>query len=142
MTGKDRDGINQIADVLVEELLAISDEEVLEDFKTTYQVDVVQYASDMKSNFEKVVIISNKQKLMAAKVAVASLSAKLTDASVVSIGEAREKLRRLMDSPEYVGKLTLAARKESELSDADVISMLGDFEELGVHLSKDERKGD
>ncbi len=142
MTGKDRDEINRIANLLAEELLIISDDEVLEDFKAAYKSDVTQYATDMKLTFAKVVISTNKQKLMSAKAAVASRSIRSMDTSVVSISEARKKLRRLLDNPEYMGKLTMAARKESELSDADVISMLGDFEELGVPFPRDGQKED
>ena len=38
-------------------------------------------------------------------------------------------------------KLTLAARNENELSDADVLGMLQDLEELGIIRPDDESAG-
>jgi hypothetical protein len=35
-------------------------------------------------------------------------------------------------------KLTLAARNESDLSDADILGMLQDLEELGIVVTDDE----
>jgi tetratricopeptide (TPR) repeat protein len=54
---------------------------------------------------------------------------------------ARQKLPRLIASSDAVHKLTLAARKEDELSDADVLGMLEDLKELGV-IPPDDEPGD
>jgi hypothetical protein len=50
----------------------------------------------------------------------------------------RTKLRRALASCPPEVKLTLAARNESELSDADILGMLQDLEELGIVVADDE----
>ena len=46
---------------------------------------------------------------------------------------ARARLQKaLLQSPEAAQRLTLAARKGDDLSDADVLGMLEDLEELGI----------
>jgi hypothetical protein len=53
----------------------------------------------------------------------------------------RERLRRTLASCPPNVKLTLAARNENELSDADVLGMLEDLEELGITMLDDESTG-
>jgi hypothetical protein len=50
----------------------------------------------------------------------------------------RERLRRVLASCPPDTKLTLAARNEDDLSDADVLGMLQDLEELGIIVPSDE----
>jgi hypothetical protein len=68
-------------------------------------------------------------------------SVSLVLAKVVSMEDARGRLRRLVASCPPDLKLTLAARNEDELSDADVLGMLQDFEELGIVPPGDESGG-
>lgn len=58
----------------------------------------------------------------------------------INIAEARQRLRRILASGTADVKLTLAARKEDELSDSDVLGMLEDLQELGA-MSPDDDKG-
>jgi hypothetical protein len=57
------------------------------------------------------------------------------------MSDVRGRLRRVLASCPPDVKLTLAARNESELSDADVLGMLQDLEELGIVMSDDESAG-
>jgi hypothetical protein len=45
---------------------------------------------------------------------------------------ARTKLQKIMQNPAIAQQLTMAARKESEMSDNDIIDMLNDLKELGI----------
>jgi hypothetical protein len=51
---------------------------------------------------------------------------------IVSMANVRDRLRRALATCPPDVKLTLAARNENELSDADVLGMLQDLEELGI----------
>ena len=53
---------------------------------------------------------------------------------------ARARLRAIVDTPGLPQKVTLAARKENELSDADILGMLEDLQELGI-LPRDDSQG-
>jgi hypothetical protein len=59
----------------------------------------------------------------------------------IDITEARRRLRRVLDTPANNQPVTIAARKESELSDADVLGMLDDLKELGVIAPDDDKDG-
>jgi hypothetical protein len=50
----------------------------------------------------------------------------------------KDRLRRALAMCPPDVKLTLAARNENELSDADVLGMLQDLEELGIVAPDDE----
>jgi hypothetical protein len=50
----------------------------------------------------------------------------------------RDRLRRALATCSPDIKLTIAARNENELSDADVLGMLQDLEELGIVAPDDE----
>ena len=87
----------------------------------------------MRALFEKSVLIANKDRLRAAQAGLAASRAGSPDvSSVVSMEDARKRLRRALASCPPEVKLTLAARNQAELSDADVLGMLEDLEELGI----------
>ena len=50
----------------------------------------------------------------------------------IDIAEARRTLRVILSSGTAVGKLTIAARNENELSDADILTMIANLRELGL----------
>lgn len=142
MTGentKERAALARLADALVEDILTTSDEDILAEFKET-QGDPAQNAVAMRALFEKTVIAMNKQRLADAKAAVAAARRWTAPASVktVDIVEARRRLRRVLDTAPNNQPVTIAARKESELSDADVLGMYEDLNELGVIAPDDE----
>lgn len=145
MTGKgkkERAALDRLADVLVDDILSTSDEDILAEFKELYG-DPDHNAAEMRSLFEKSVLVSNKKRLAAAKAGAAVSRRAPTVSAVVSIDmrAARARLRAVIDKPGLSQKVTLAARKESELSDADVLGMLEDLQELGILPSDDSERG-
>lgn len=145
MTGQsksDRDALLRLADALTEDTLNMSDEEVLAEVKED-SFDADRYAADMCERFKKELIVSNKKRLFEAKAGVASMrGAGAGSASVTNIATARVRLHTLLNNPELARTLTLAARNEGELSDADVLSMLDDLRELGVFPSEGNGPGE
>jgi hypothetical protein len=144
MTGKskkERAALNRLNETLVDDILTASDEAILAEFKETHG-DPIENATNLRALFEKSVVAMNKQRLADAKagVATARRSSLPSSAQQIDIAEARRKLRRVLDHPNGDQPLTIAARKETELSDADVLSMLKDFEELGI-ITPDENDG-
>ena len=124
----------RLADALVDEILNLSDAEVLSDIRDS-GVDPVAHATAMRKLFEDTLVSTNKGRLAAARAGVAATK-KSPSASkgLVDISEARARLRAFLDSPSQPPGLTLAARKESEMSDSDIFGMLEDLQELGIAL--------
>jgi hypothetical protein len=140
MTVKDKMGreeLARLADVLIEDVLAASDQEIVAEFVET-QGDPAKNAEAMRALFEKSVLTANKGRLHAAKAGLAADQARSATPKVVSMTNVRERLERALANCPPEKKLTLAARKESELSDADVLGMLQDLEELGITVPNDE----
>lgn len=129
---KDRDALDRLADVFVEDILNTPDDDILAEFRQT-DGEPERHAVDMRALFEKSLVAANKRRLAAARVGVAA-SRRTTGSPtlVTDIAKARGQLRATLDASDVQQKLTLAARKESELSDADVLSILNDLRELGV----------
>lgn len=135
----EREGLDRLADALVDDIMNASDEEILEEFEES-DGEPERHAAEMLDLFERSVTIANKRRLAEAKAgAVASRAAIGTKGSVIPIGieEVRRKLRAVTHNPKAPEKLTLAARKESELSDADILSLAEDLFELGALPSDD-----
>lgn len=143
MTGADkkrRDVLSRLANALVEDILAASDQEILAEFAEAHS-DSTKNADTTRALFEKSVLDARKARLRTARAGVAASRAAPASAKVVSMEDARGRLRRLLASCPPNVKLTLAARNEDELSDADVLGMLQDFEELGIVPPSDESGG-
>ena len=130
-TRKERAALDRLADLLAEDILRTPDAEILAEFKATYG-DPAKNATDMRALFEKTVLAANKSRLRAAQAAVAAAQIPASAAPTIDIADARERLRRILASGNSSAKLTLAARNESELSDADVLGTLEDLQELGA----------
>lgn len=144
MTGKgkkERVALDRLADVLVYDILSASDEDILAEFREACG-DPNQNAAEMRVLFEKSVLASNKKRLVAAKAAAAAnrRSSTTSAATPIDMAAARARLRAVVDTPGLPQKVTLAARKENELSDADILGMLEDLRELGV-LPPDDNQG-
>ena len=140
MTDTDRKGrkaLGRLADVLIEDVLAASDEEILAEFAET-RGDPAKNSAEMRALFESSVLKANKGRQHAAKAGLAASRAPAPAAKVVSMTNVRERLRRALASCPPDVKVTLAARNEVELSDADILGMLQDLEELGVITPDDE----
>lgn len=132
-----RDALKRLADALAEDVLSAPDGEILEDAAEIYG-DPEKLAIDMLKLFEQTASEQGKERLAAARLAVAA--DRRRPAAVVRLppAEARRRLQQLIAAdPETARKLTAAARKGERLSDDDVQSMLEDFEELGVTLPND-----
>lgn len=136
MTGKnDKAGrpIDRLADEFVDDILNLSDDEVLAEFREDGG-DPERHAAKMRSMFENRLLAANKARMSAAKAGVASSRRveKRLSVPVVDIADARARLRALIARADSIPGLTLAARKEDELSDSDVVGMLEELAELGL----------
>jgi hypothetical protein len=137
---KERDALDRMADGFVEDILSASDDEILAEFGEVCG-DPDRNAVDMRALFEKSFLLSNKRRLAAAKAGVAnSHSLPKASAPPVDIQTARARLRAIIDTPGLPQKITLAARKENELSDQDILGMLEDLRELGILPTDDKSK--
>jgi hypothetical protein len=128
---KARESLGGLVDVLVEDVLAASDEEILAEFAEAHG-DPAKNSAEMRALFEKSVLKANKDHLRVAKAGLAASRAQVPATKVVSLSDVRERLRRVLASCPPDVKVTVAARNESELSDADVLGMLQDLEDLGI----------
>jgi hypothetical protein len=127
-----RDALRRLADALAEDVLNAPDHEILEEAAEIYG-DTGKLAADMLKLFEQVASEQGKERLAAARAAVAADRRRPTAVIRLQPAEARRRLQQIIAAdPETARKLTVAARKGEGLSDADVQSMLEDFEELGV----------
>lgn len=135
MTGRksaDREALDRLVDFLVEDALNASDEDILAEAREA-GIEPESDAARLRALFERTVLDANKRRLLAAKAAVrADKSVPGRRATVLDIQEARRRLELLLEQRNTALPITMAARKESELSDADVMSMVHDLEELGL----------
>jgi len=132
-----RDALRRLADALAEDVLNAPDSEILEDAAEIYG-DPEKLAADMLKLFEQTASEQGKERLAAARTAVAADRRRPAAVVLLPPADARRRLQQLIAAdPETARKLTAAARKGERLSDDDVQSMLEDFEELGVTLPND-----
>lgn len=128
---REREALERLEDALVNDVLNASDEDIIAEMKEE-GIDPEQHAAQMRERFAAVVLQANKQRLLAAREAVAPARSRpfAAPAGPVDMAEARRRLRSVMASQ----PLTLAARKEkeTEMSDADVLGLLEDLRELGL----------
>jgi hypothetical protein len=89
-------------------------------------------ATRLRTMFENTVLLANKERLHVARVGAAAGRASYSSPSAIPIEKAREFLRHTLAIHADDASFTLAARKESELSDADVLEMLETMRELGL----------
>jgi hypothetical protein len=140
MTGtnkKEREALSRLADVLIEDVLAASDQEIVAEFLDA-KGNPAKNAEAMRALFETSVQNANKDRLRAAQAGLAASRRSAAAPRIVKMENVRERLRRVLASCPPDMKLTLAARNEDELSDADVLGMLQDLEELGIVAPGDE----
>lgn len=137
-----RDALDRLAAALVQDTIDTPDADILAEFREAGG-NPEQHAAAMRDLFEKTVLRSNKRRLEAAKAkAAAERAGHRAPSAPVDIAEARRRLRGVLDAPDVAQALTMAARKENELSDADVLGMLEDLRELGLlpDDTEDERR--
>lgn len=137
---KEREALVRVVDVLVEDVLSASDEEILAEFAETHG-DPAKNSAEMRALFEKSILKANKDRLRVAKAGLVASRAVVPPSKIVTLKNVRDRLRRVLASCPPDVRLTLAARNENELSDADVLGMLQDLEELGIVSPDDESSG-
>lgn len=130
------DALDRLAAALVDDVLVTSDAEILAEFIADGG-DPKRHAAEMRALFERSVMASNKSKLQAARAGVARAKSSERSSTPVDMTKARELLHGVLKTLPEAQRLTLAARKESELSDADVAGLLEDLRELGVPFPDD-----
>jgi hypothetical protein len=120
--------LDRLADALVDDILNASPEEILAEFQEDHG-GVERHVSEMRALMEKGITRANKRRLAAARAGAASSRASSKkQAERIDANEARRQLRTVTSEQ----NLTLAARKESEQSDEDLLSMIDDLRELGA----------
>ena len=135
MTGKNENAqeeLNRLANALVEDILSAPDDELLADFREDGH-DPQRNAAELRELFRRTLLAVNKRKMSDAKAGVAANhQADQFDARGVTVdmAAARARLQSLVER--HKDQLTMAARNESELSDADVLGMLKDLAELDL----------
>jgi hypothetical protein len=125
-----RDALRGLRQLMIDDIMEASDEEILAQFNEDIGSSD-ENAIRMKMMFEKTVLLANKGRLHSARDGAAA-SREVSKGSLIPIGEARARLRQVLDAHANDKTFTLAARKESELSDADVLDMLEVMRELGL----------
>lgn len=142
MTGKNDKAarpLARLADSLAEDIFNVSDEQILAEFREDGG-DPDQNAVEMRVLFEKSLLTVNKARMASAKAGAATSRhvPKEQTANIVNIADARTRLRTVLARADTIPGLTLAARKENELSDADVLGMLEELAELGLLEDNDD----
>ena len=141
MTGegrKERDALRRLADLFAEDVLNTPDKDVIAEFQATGG-NPDKDAAATRALFEKAALAANKSRLKAAQAGVAAYRLLPRPGQPIDMVDARERLRRFLENASAMN-LTLAARKEGELSDEDVLGMLEDLSEIGA-LPLDNYKG-
>lgn len=137
MTSKKADtGPDHLVEALVEDILATSDADILAEFKEDGG-DPERLAAEMQEMFRAAQLQANKKRMADAKAGVTAARASSPRPRQPNMAKARMHLHALLTSEAAQG-LTLAARKESELSDADVLGMLEDLRDLGLDPDGDQ----
>lgn len=130
----DRDALDRLTAALVEDILSASDEEIIAEARDDHEVPAGA-AAVTRAQFEKAAALAAKNRLAAAKLAVANDRRRPAGGSPPDPAEARRRLERILAQDT---NLTLAARKGQGFSDEDVQGMLQDLKELGLAPDPDE----
>ena len=129
---KNRLALDRLATSLVDDILSMSDEELLAEARADGD-DPKELAQTVQNILDRAIATCGKAKLAMAKKAVLESRQRHPLVSYLDPVTARRKLDEILTKyPETHSKLTLAARKGEGLSDNDVLSMLRDLEELGL----------
>lgn len=130
-TSKEQQALDRLADALVDDVFNASDEEIMAE---RAEMKNGEEDARLKAFFEQALLIANKSRLAAAKAGAAANRDPIlrAPAPVVDVAAARERIRALVKAGDQSHPVTLAARNENELSDADILNMYEDLVELGV----------
>jgi hypothetical protein len=125
-----RESLRAFKKAMIDDIMEVSDEDILAEFVEDIG-SPAENAKRMRALFQHTVLLANKSRLKEAQ-AGAAASRSVTAKAPIQIAEARARLRQVLDAHANDKNFTLAARKESELSDADVLDMLEVMQELGL----------
>jgi hypothetical protein len=128
---KKTDGLESLRRALAEDVLQASDEDILAQFAADFGSPAVN-AARMRALSARAVLIANKSRLAAARAGLATDKTSAPPAAPIPLTEPRQRLNQILAKHAGDPTFTLAARKESELSDADVLDMLQALRELGL----------
>lgn len=131
-TNSESDPIGLLVDMLVEDILQTSDEDLLKEVRERGD-DPKTIAGRMRALFGKAELAQGRRRLMTAREAVNADAQRRASQSTKDPAAARRQLDTIMQRfPSATAKLTMAARKGNGMSDGDVLSLLADLEELGI----------
>jgi hypothetical protein len=128
---KETDGLQNLRRVLAEDVLQASDEDILAQFAADFGPPAAN-AARMRALSARAVLIANKSRLAAARDGLTIAKTSASSAAPIPLPDARRRLKQILAEHAGDPTFTLAARKESELSDADVLDMLQALRELGL----------
>ena len=132
----ERTALERLTDSLVDDILDATDADILEEFRERGG-DPEANAAAMAGVFRQAVLAANKARLGTARAAMRASSARPFKPLNVTAADARRILRKFIDQSQHRNDITMAARKESDLSDADVLEAIEELRRLGV-LTDDE----
>jgi gamma-glutamyl:cysteine ligase YbdK (ATP-grasp superfamily) len=128
---KETNGLQNLRQALVEDVLQTSDDDILAQFAEDFGPPAAN-AARMRTLFAQAVLSANKARLAAARDGLAGSKTSTSSAAPISLSDARRRLKQVLAEHAHNPGFTLAARKEGELSDADVLDMLQALRELGL----------
>ncbi len=119
-----------VADILVDDILDSSDEEILSEAREKYD-DVDSEIAKTRNIINAAVMKSRKSRLAVAKEQLENNKAAKQETNVLSLSIS-DKIKLINQTKESVNSLTLAARNEVEMSESDADGVLQDLIDLGV----------
>jgi uncharacterized damage-inducible protein DinB len=140
MKRNSREKLLRLADELAEEILNTPDEEILAEAKEEFgSAEVV--AVHIRGILAKAQQQAAKQHLANARKAINQEARSGQRAAIQSLDAARARrdLKKILQDSSFEIPITLAARKETELSDSDVLTMLNDLHLLGLYDPSSEK---
>jgi len=125
----ERKKLVSLADELLDDLFATSDEDILKEVVEAGG-DPAVIGAQMRERFEKTLMLSRKERMKAARAGRMAVEDNVEGTNVVDISKAREVLRLAFQKD----GLSMAARNETEsdLTDEEVLRKYNDLIHLGV----------
>jgi 6-pyruvoyl-tetrahydropterin synthase len=136
--------LESLSDALVKDILNAYDDEILSEVSEEFGTSKAE-ADHVRELFERAQAMVAKKRLKAAREAIEKQKITPQRVKVIPLNplEARRKLEALLNEyPEATRDFTLAARKGKDLSDADILSMLEDLQELGLYNPETESESE
>ena len=130
MTNRQKAGLDRLEDEMIEDILEMSDDEIVEEFRAEGE-DPVQLAAEMRRRIDQAIRERAKARLKEASAAVALEKKKDSRSQHRDASNPRARLQAFqVRNPGWAQNFSMAARKEGEQSDEDLSSLIDDLEEL------------